>query len=199
MSSTSVLLVYVVDVVLGDGLLFELITIHVRLSLFGQYLQVCHEPYLAFYVRRSSCWLHSFLCSTRSLKAFTTDERLNRGRCRKGGFSFLCVKKLSFQLKCIEKREWSNVMQRLSSKEKASFSKSKKHSRRRPYLKASRRSHWSGVVKKRSLKATWALNNNKTQVKLSSKQQISSQQCTAALCKKVLSSWAVIRLSSAAD
>ena len=49
------------------------------------------------------------------------------------------------------------------------------------------------------LKATWALNNNKTQVKLSSKQQISSQQCTAAQCKKVLSSWAVIRLSSAAD
>ena len=55
MSSTSVLLVYVVDVVLGDGLVLELITIHVRLSLFGQYLQLCHEPYLAFYVRRSSC------------------------------------------------------------------------------------------------------------------------------------------------
>ena len=143
MSSTSVLLVYVVDVVLGDGLVLELITIHVRLSLFGQYLQLCHEPYLAFYVRRSSCWLHSFLCSTRSLKAFTTDERLNRGRCRKGGFSFLCVKKLSFQQKCIEKREWSSVMQRLSSKEKASFSKSKKHSQRRPYSKASRRPHWS--------------------------------------------------------
>ena len=41
----------------------------------------------------------------------------------------------------------------------------------------------TGVVKKRSLKATWALNNNKTRVKLSSKQQISSQQCTAALYK----------------
>ena len=59
--------------------------------------------------------------------------------------SGFCVsKKLSFQQKCIEKREWSNVMQRLSSwGEKASFSKSKKHSRRRPYLEASRRPHWS--------------------------------------------------------
>ena len=38
---------------------------------------------------------------------------------------FCVSKKLSFQ-KCIEKKEWSNVMQRLSRREKASLSKSKK-------------------------------------------------------------------------